>query len=34
MLEEFNAIAARIAEHLRARGEKIAVADGATGGLI
>lgn len=34
MLEEFNIIAARIAELLRARGEKIAVADGATGGLI
>ena len=34
MLEEFNAMAVRIAEHLRARGEKIAVADGATGGLI
>lgn len=34
MLEEFNVIAMRIAEHLRARGEKIAVADGATGGLI
>ncbi len=34
MLEEFNAIAARVAEMLRARGEKIAVTDGATGGLI
>ena len=34
MLEENNVIAARIAELLRARGEKIAVADGATGGLI
>jgi len=34
MLEEFNTIAARVAELLRARGEKIAVADGATGGLI
>ena len=34
MLEEFNEIAVRIAELLRARGEKIAVADGATGGLI
>lgn len=34
MLGEFNAIAVRIAEALRARGEKIAVADGATGGLI
>ncbi len=34
MLGEFNTIALRIAELLRARGEKIAVADGATGGLI
>ncbi|MCB2047703.1 MAG: CinA family protein [Novosphingobium sp.] len=34
MLEDFNVIAARVAELLRARGEKIAVADGATGGLI
>jgi nicotinamide-nucleotide amidase len=34
MLEEYNTIALRIAELLRARGEKIAVADGATGGLI
>lgn len=34
MLEEFNVVAARVAEMLRARGEKIAVADGATGGLI
>lgn len=34
MLEEFNVIAARAAEKLRARGEKVAVADGATGGLI
>ena len=34
MLEEFNAIAARVADLLRARDEKIAVADGATGGLI
>ena len=34
MLEEFNVTATRIAEMLRARGEKIAVADGATGGLI
>lgn len=34
MLEEFNPMAARIAQALIARGEKIAVADGATGGLI
>ena len=34
MLEELNVTAARIAEMLRARGEKIAVADGSTGGLI
>lgn len=34
MLEEFNVIAQRVAEKLRAREEKIAVADGATGGLI
>lgn len=34
MLEEFMPVAARIAEALKARGEKIAVADGATGGLI
>jgi nicotinamide-nucleotide amidase len=34
MLEEYHKIAVRIAELLRARGEKIAVADGATGGLI
>lgn len=34
MLTEFNTLAAQIAEALKARGEKIAVADGATGGLI
>lgn len=34
MLDEFHPIAARIAEALKARGAKIAVADGATGGLI
>ncbi|MBV1916787.1 MAG: CinA family protein [Sphingomonadaceae bacterium] len=34
MLTEFNVTALRIADSLRARGEKIAVADGATGGLI
>ena len=34
MLREFHPIAVRIAEALTARGEKIAVADGATGGLI
>ena len=34
MLEELNEVALRIADLLRARGEKIAVADGATGGLI
>jgi nicotinamide-nucleotide amidase len=34
MLEEYHGIAVRIAELLRARGEKIAVADGATGGLM
>lgn len=33
-LREFNLQALRIAEHLRAREEKLAVADGATGGLI
>ncbi|MEP1421388.1 MAG: CinA family protein [Erythrobacter sp.] len=33
-LREFHPQALRIAEGLRARGEKIAVADGATGGLI
>ncbi|MEE4199143.1 CinA family protein [Erythrobacter sp.] len=34
MLHDFHPKAARIADGLRARGEKIAVADGATGGLI
>jgi len=34
MLSELHPQALRIAEHLRARGEKIVVADGATGGLI
>lgn len=34
MLAELHPQALRIAESLRARGEKIAVADGATGGLI
>ncbi|WP_374527211.1 CinA family protein [Novosphingobium sp.] len=34
MLNEFNLIAARIAAALKDRREKIAVADGATGGLI
>ena len=34
MLEELHPQALRIAEALRGRGEKIAVADGATGGLI
>lgn len=34
MLEELHPQALRIATLLRARGEKIAVADGATGGLI
>jgi len=34
VLEEFNTMAARIAEALKARREKIAVIDGATGGLI
>ena len=33
-LREFYPQSLRIAEHLRARGEKLAVADGATGGLI
>ncbi|WP_417321870.1 CinA family protein [Erythrobacter aureus] len=33
-LEQTHPIAARIAGHLRARGETIAVADGASGGLI
>lgn len=34
MLAEFNQTAVRIADALKARGQKIAVADGATGGLI
>lgn len=34
MLDELHPQALRIAEALKARGEKIAVADGATGGLI
>ena len=34
MLEEFTSIAMEIAEALKARGEKVAVVDGATGGLI
>ncbi|MCB2079933.1 MAG: CinA family protein [Novosphingobium sp.] len=34
MLEEFNTYAQQAADALKARGEKIAVADGATGGLI
>jgi nicotinamide-nucleotide amidase len=34
MIEEFVPIAARIAAKLKERGERIAVADGATGGLI
>lgn len=34
MLHELNPQAQRIAALLRARGEKVAVADGATGGLI
>ncbi len=34
MLHEFHPTAVRIAETLKARREKIAVADGATGGLI
>ncbi|MEN9683739.1 MAG: hypothetical protein RLZZ427_1490 [Pseudomonadota bacterium] len=34
MLTDFHPIAVRIAEALKARREKIAVADGATGGLI
>lgn len=34
MLQDFHPIAVRIAEALKTRGEKIAVADGATGGLI
>lgn len=34
MLHEFHPVAVRIADALKARREKIAVADGATGGLI
>ena len=34
LLTKLHPQAARIAGHLKARGEKIAVADGATGGLI
>ncbi len=34
MLEQTHQQALRIAETLRARGEKVAVADGATGGLL
>lgn len=34
LLESLNSVALRIAEALKARGEKIAVADGATGGLL
>jgi len=34
MIERMHPVAARIAERLKARGEKIAVADGATGGLV
>ncbi|MEZ5682247.1 MAG: CinA family protein [Erythrobacter sp.] len=34
MLHELHPMALRIAELLRGRGEKIAVADGATGGMI
>ena len=34
MIETFLPLAARIAERLKARGERIAVADGATGGLL
>ena len=34
MLDDFIPIAARIAEKLKQRGERIAVADGATGGLM
>lgn len=33
-LEDLYPIAARIAERLKERGEKVAVADGATGGLL
>ena len=34
LLHDLHPQALRIAEALRARGEKVAVADGATGGLI
>ena len=34
MVEDLAPLAARIAEALKARGEKVAVADGASGGLI
>ncbi|MEL6877279.1 MAG: CinA family protein [Pseudomonadota bacterium] len=34
LLAELHPQAVRIADHLRRRGEKVAVADGATGGLI
>jgi len=34
MIEPLHPIAARIAQALKARGEKVAVADGATGGLL
>ncbi|WP_157216414.1 CinA family protein [Flavisphingomonas formosensis] len=34
MLEELMPLAARVAETLKARGQTVAVADGATGGLI
>jgi nicotinamide mononucleotide (NMN) deamidase PncC len=34
MIEQFMPLAASIAERLKARGETIAVADGATGGLL
>ncbi|QIQ88085.1 MAG: CinA family protein [Erythrobacter sp.] len=33
-MRELHPLAARIADRLRARGEKVAVADGATGGLV
>lgn len=34
LLESLNGVASGIAEKLKARGERIAVADGATGGLL
>ena len=34
MIERLHPLADRIAERLKARGEKVAVADGATGGLM